>query len=92
MFYVYILKNDQNLLYVGQTNNLKRRLSDHCKQRGAKYTKDTENLEFVYSEEFQTRAEAMHREKQLKKWSKAKKLALISGDQHGLKQLSRNHQ
>lgn len=89
MFYIYILKNDVGIFYVGHTNNLKRRLSDHSTHQGAKFTKDTNNLEFVYSEEFASRAEAMKREKQLKGWTKAKKLALVSGDLEKLKLLSK---
>lgn len=90
MFYVYILKNDQNLFYVGQTNNLVRRTTGHSKHLGAKFTKDTHGMALVYSEEYHSRADAMKREKQLKKWSKAKKLALISGDIDALRRLSKS--
>ena len=89
MFYIYILKNHEDIFYVGHTNNLKRRISDHSAHQGAKFTKDTNNLEYVYSEEFSSRFEAMQREKQLKGWTKAKKLALISGDLEKLKLLSK---
>ncbi len=75
---------------MGHTNNLKHRLTDHSTKQGAKFTKDTNNLEFVYAEEFSSRAEAMQREKQLKGWTKAKKLALISGDLEKLKLLSKS--
>jgi predicted GIY-YIG superfamily endonuclease len=89
MFYLYILKNDRDVFYVGQTNSLDRRIADHRTKQGAKFTKYTDGLQLVYSEELKSRAEAMKREKQLKKWSKAKKLALVSGDTEKLKQLSK---
>ena len=89
MFYVYILKNDNDIYYVGQTNNLDRRVKDHTTKQGAKFTKDTAYMKLAYFEEYSSRAEAMKREKQLKKWSKAKKLALISGDLNTLRQLSK---
>jgi predicted GIY-YIG superfamily endonuclease len=89
MFYVYILKNAEDIFYVGQTNNLERRVSDHNSNHGAKFTKDTMGMKLVYSERFSTRADAMKREMQLKKWSRAKKLALISGDMELLKMLSK---
>lgn len=90
MFYVYILKNDQNIFYVGQTNNLERRIKDHSKHQGAKFTKDTSGMTLAYYEEHHSRVDAMKREKQLKRWSKAKKLALIAGDITALRELSKS--
>lgn len=89
MLYVYILKNKDNTFYVGQTYNLARRVNDRSVRQGAKFTKDTKDLQLVYSEEYTSRAEAMKREKQLKKWSKSKRLALIAGDIEKLVLLSK---
>jgi len=75
-------------MYMGVTNNLKRRVTEHKTKRGAKYTKDHVNFKLCYKEEYATLKEARRREVQLKKWSKAKKLALISGDFEKLKNLS----
>lgn len=82
MFYVYILRTSSNTLYIGQTNNLKRRLEEHKNKssKAAKYIRYFSSFNLVYSEKYQTRKEAMQREAQLKKLSKAKKEALIKGD------------
>ena len=87
MFFIYILRNINNRLYIGQTNNLSRRLKDHQTNDGAKFINDYGNFELVYTEQFTSRAEAMKREKQLKKWTTAKKEALIAGDFELLKNL-----
>lgn len=89
MFTVYILRTSSNTLYVGQTNNLEKRLKEHQTKgsKSAKYTRYFSNLELVYSETFATRKAAMQREVQLKKWPKAKKETLIRGDKMALKKL-----
>lgn len=81
-YYVYILRTSSNTLYIGQTNNLERRLKEHesGNSKSAKYTRYFTSVEVVYSEIYKTRKEAMLREIELKKWSKKKKEALISGN------------
>jgi putative endonuclease len=78
-YFVYILRTSANTLYIGQTNNLERRLKEHSekKGRGAKYTRSFSSIELVHKEEFKTRSEAMKREFELKKLTKSKKEALI---------------
>ena len=89
MFFVYILRNKTNKLYIGQSSNLERRLKqqDPKKAKSAKFIKDNQDFELVHSEQFPTRLEAMRREKQLKGWTRAKKEALIKGDLELLKKL-----
>jgi len=88
MFYLYILRSQNNKLYIGQTNSLLNRQNYHKWGVAAKFTTQNKGpFELVYSEEFQTRTEAMKREKQLKSWSRAKKEALIAGDLELLKKL-----
>ncbi len=81
-FTVYILRTSSNTLYVGQTNNLNRRLKEHNSKssKSAKYVRSFSSFELVYSENYETRKEAMQREYQLKSWSRAKKEALVSGN------------
>ena len=88
-FFVYILHTSSNTLYIGQTNNLEKRLREHKNKssKSAKYVKYFSGFKLAYSEEYQTRKEVMQREFQLKKWSKAKKEALIKGDLELLKKL-----
>ena len=82
-YFVYILRTSSNTLYIGQTNNLEKRLKEHQTKgsQSAKYTRYFSSLELVYSEAFATRKEAMHREAQLRKLSRAKKEALIGEHQ-----------
>lgn len=49
----------------------------HNSGKGAKYTASRRPVKIVYSESFETQTEALKREAQIKKWSKAKKEALI---------------
>ena len=86
-YHIYILRTSSNTLYIGQTNNLDQRMKDHLSKntRSAKYIKYFDSFKLVYSEEYPTRIEAMRREFQLKKWTKAKKEALITKDYELLK-------
>lgn len=89
MSHVYILRSSSNKLYIGQTNNLKSRESQQINKtkKAAKFIKDGKEFHLVYSEEYETRLEAMRREKQLKSWTRAKKEALIKSDLTLLKKL-----
>jgi putative endonuclease len=65
MFSVYVLQNPAGRLYVGSTGDLKRRLNEH--QQGlARWTNSRGPWQLVHREEFETRSEAMIRERQLK--------------------------
>lgn len=88
-FFIYILRTSSNTLYIGQTNNLEKRLKVHTSKNNnsAKYIRYFPSFSLVYSEEYATRLEAMRREHQLKKWTKAKKEALIAGNLGLLKRL-----
>ena len=81
-FIVYILRTSSNTLYIGQTNNLEKRLKEHKSKnsKSAKYIKYFSTFNLVYSETHRARSEAMKREWQLKQWPRAKKEALILGD------------
>ena len=89
MFTVYILRDQNNQLYIGQTNNEENRLHTHFSKltKSAKFIKDNGDFRLVYKEIFSTRIEAMRREKQLKGWTRVKKEALISGNTTLLKKL-----
>ena len=88
-FYTYILSCADRLYYVGSTQNLQERLSAHNSGRAARYTALRRPVNLVYSEEHPSAAVARSREHQIKKWTRAKKEALISGDKLGLKELSK---
>lgn len=88
-YFVYILRTSSNTLYIGQTNNLEKRLKEHKSKssKSAKYTRYFKSFELAYSEYSKTRSESMKREWQLKQWSRTKKEALITGDLISLKKL-----
>jgi len=88
-YYFYILRCRDNTLYCGQTNDLEKRLKQHNEdnKKGAKYTKGRRPVALVYSEKYSTLQEAMKREWQVKKWTKAKKQALIERNVDLLKKL-----
>jgi putative endonuclease len=80
-FYVYILTNPKKtVLYIGVTNNLSTRLQQHFDQRGDEktFTGRYHCYNLVYYEHHTYIYNAIGREKELKKWSRAKKEALIS--------------
>lgn len=81
IYYVYILRTSASTLYIGQTNNLEKRVKEHFKKgvKSAKYIKYFSSFELVYKEEYKSRTEALKREYLLKTWTKAKKEALILG-------------
>jgi putative endonuclease len=75
----YILECADKSLYVGCTNNLDRRLSQHNNSRwGAHYTKTRRPVVLKYQETFKTLKEARGREAEIKGWTRAKKEALIN--------------
>lgn len=82
MYYFYILRCSDNSLYCGQTNNLQRRIQEHNfnKSKSAKYLRAKKPVKLVYWEEYSTLKEARQRERQIKRWTRAKKVALIKGD------------
>ena len=77
MFYVYMIKNKYDKLYVGVTTNLKDRLYYHNTRQGAQFTKSKSKFYLVFSEQYVTLVEARKREIQIKKWRRDKKELLI---------------
>lgn len=90
MFYhFYMVRCSDNSLYCGITTNLEKRVKEHNSKgaRGAKYLRAKRPVQLVYSEEYPDIQSAMKREWQIKKWTKAKKEALVQGDKSVLKML-----
>jgi len=88
--YMYILQCNDGSFYTGSTNGLARRIEQHKNSEGADYTKLHSPVKLVYYETFDRVDLAFEREKQVQKWSRAKKIALIKGDIELLKKLSKN--
>lgn len=89
-YFVYILRTSANTLYIGQTNNLKRRMQEHKgnNSKSAKYLRYHDSFELVYYEKHRTRTEAMKREHELKKLSKKAKEALIKNNKKDMKEFT----
>jgi len=85
--FVYVLRCSDNALYIGETADLDRRLEQHRGGSASAFTASRRPVTLVYSESHPTRAIALRRERQLKKWTRAKKEALIAGDLALLKRL-----
>ena len=79
-FHVYMLECSDGSLYVGHTDDLDARLSAHRSRRHAGYTARRLPIRLIFSEPFNTRDEAFAAERQIKGWSRAKKLALARGE------------
>ncbi len=78
--YMYILKCSNDTYYTGSTKYLELRLKQHQDGEGANHTKKYLPVELVYFEEFQRIDEAYYREKQIQKWTRKKKEALINSE------------
>ena len=89
MAWMYILECVDGSYYVGSTKNLEVRLSQHQEGVGARYTARRLPVKLVYSEEHERVADAFYREKQVQNWSRAKREALINGNQELLPALAK---
>jgi len=77
-FWVYMMTNrHDSVLYIGLTNDLARRISEHRADEISGFTASYQCHKLVYHEHYSEVEEAIAREKQLKKWSRAKKADLI---------------
>ena len=90
MAYLYILRLKSGNLYIGATTDLKQRYQDHLNGRACRTTKLDPPLKLVYSESLITFSDARKREAQIKRWSRAKKEALVVSDMVKLRNLSKS--
>jgi len=88
--FFYILKCSDGSFYIGETTNLKNRVKTHNQGKGATSTAKRRPVHLVYHEAFGSLDDAVKRERQVKKWSRAKKEALISGEMKALQKLSKS--
>jgi putative endonuclease len=80
-FYVYITTNpEKTVLYIGVTNDLSRRLYEHKENKGTikSFTGKYYCYNLIYYEHFSHIDHAIEREKEIKKWRREKKEALIA--------------
>lgn len=89
-YYLYILSSISWVLYIGITNDLHRRLYEHKNWLIDWFTKKYNCKKLVYYEIWNNIEEIINREKQLKKWSRQKKLDLITNINKSFSDLSFN--
>lgn len=77
MHYTYMVECGDGSLYTGYTTDVDRRTREHNTGKGAKYTRSRLPVHLVYYEIYETKAQAMKREYELKQLSRDKKLKLV---------------
>ena len=88
-YYVYLLTNWNNkVMYVGVTNNLERRMYEHKRKLVQGFTQKYNVDKLVYFEETKDVHAALEREKEIKKWRREKKNALVLKDNTEWRDLS----
>jgi predicted GIY-YIG superfamily endonuclease len=85
--YVYILRCADDALYIGETHDLDARVRSHNEGTNPTFTQNRRPVRLAYAESHPTRAAALKRERYIKRWTRAKKEALIAGDSDLLKRL-----
>jgi len=76
-YYVYIMSSKSGVLYIGATNDLDRRVFEHKQGLIEGFTKKYRVTRLIYVEQFDRAAEMVARERQLKGWTRGRKLELI---------------
>ncbi len=87
----YILRLRSDALCPGATTNLARRYAEHLSGRACRTSRLDPPIGLVFVEELPTFPEARKREAQIKRWSRAKKEAIVSGDTASLRRLATSH-
>jgi predicted GIY-YIG superfamily endonuclease len=88
-FFVYILRCADGSFYVGHTSNVEARVKLHNDGGGALWTSCRRPVVLVYTERHFIELEAIVRERQIKRWTHDKKLALANGNLAKLKGLAK---
>lgn len=78
MVYVYMVRCKNNSLYTGWTTDLERRINEHNKGTGSKYTRANRPVELVYFEEINDKVTASKREYAIKQLPKSEKELLVT--------------
>ena len=88
MAFVYLVRCADGSLYVGWTEDVETRIATHNEGRGGSYTSRRRPVTLAFVESHTTAELARRRERQIKRWSAAKKEALVSSDSDSLKRLA----
>jgi putative endonuclease len=74
---VYMVASASRVLYIGMTSELRKRIWQHRNKQFEGFSATYNCYRLVYYEVYQTVQRAIAREKQMKRWSRAKKVALL---------------
>ncbi len=77
LWYVYVLVCSDKSLYTGYSNKPNARLADHINGSGAKYTRSHKPIKRIYLEQLNSKSEALKRERQIKGWTRLKKIQIL---------------
>ena len=88
-YWIYMLKCRDGSYYTGRTENLEKRIDEHMAGKGSQWTRRRLPVKLVFSQEMPNHDLAYQAEMQIKKWSRAKKEALVSGNWDLLKWLAK---
>jgi putative endonuclease len=87
-WFFYIVECRDGSLYCGVTKDIKRRIEEHNKGLGGRYTRTRMPVQMRYFEKYPSRGEASKRECQIKGWTRKKKLSLVQNDSERSSKLS----
>ena len=87
-YYIYIMASQSGTLYIGMTNNIKKRVHQHKNHLIPGFTEKYNVDQLLHVETTSDPTSAINREKQLKRWSRKKKIALIESLNSDWKDLS----
>ena len=89
-YFVYLMASESGTLYIGVTNDLERRVFEHKSGLFKGFSKKYKISKLLYYEEFDNIYSAIEREKQIKKWSRSKKIKLFKSSNPGWVDLSKD--
>ena len=89
-YFVYIMSSRSRVLYIGVTNSVTTRASQHRARKQGGFTAQHRCTDLVFYEIYVSPSSAIAREKQLKGWARAKKIALIEGTNPTWRDLSKD--
>ena len=72
MYYVYVISDKEGEIYIGYTNDLERRISEHNSSKNVGYTRN-QKWQYVYYEAYTSKIDAILREKRLKSHGQSKR-------------------
>ncbi|MFC7082110.1 GIY-YIG nuclease family protein [Halorussus caseinilyticus] len=78
--WVYIIECDDGSFYTGYTTDVERRVREHDRGEGAKYTRGRTPVELAHRERFDSKSAAMSREYEIKQMSRAEKERLVEDE------------